>query len=328
MCWTLPLFAVHLNSCTAPAGLTGHFNGRKWSGERAELALGDAQRQSTFSRASDVTFKRACPCSKTCLAQCGALVYKPRHGLQCKEEGTDVVVLAEVMPDWLARWRAGAPWVLSEFFASRVVFYPGSGTDGQPVQYFGSRHCAHCFVYVDYGVDSDRVQQELSEGGHPFAGYKRLGHRHLSQQDLTPRGWVPHLQAGQPDMATAKPYAFVQVLERLPDFSEEHGPRRLAILFLGADGVASYDALFCQGNQSPPYAVVLQDHGFGGHWTRFGRDGELESLVKMTRQWPQHLLVADNTKAWNGYQLMEGTGAGGGGMWGYPRALWRRIEEA
>lgn len=207
--------------------------------------------------------------------------------------------------------------------------YPGSGTDGQPVQYFGSRQMADCFVYIDYGIDREHIARELGEGGHPFMGYRQLGNFPLTQQELTPHGWQPHIRPPSDawrHFASAKPFAFIQILERLPQFDVSHGPERLAILFLGADGVATYDAMFCQGSAASPFAVVLQDHGFGGNWTTFGLGGALEELAKITNQWPEYLFVAENSHPWGDYEVVENSVAHGGGMHGYSRQLWRRVN--
>ena len=241
------------------------------------------------------------------------------------------MIAIEDMPNWLRNWTPSQPNAVRDFFASRVVYYPGSGTDGQPVQFFGSRHAAHCFVFADYGIPMAHLLQELGEGGHPFAGYNSLGRIELAERDLTPNGWTPHVnprdmqQAPRaPIFGVSQPYAFIQVLERHNDFDDVHGPKRLAILFLCADGIAAYDALFCQQRSMPPFAVVLQDHGFGGNWTRFGRDGVLEGLASTTGSLPGFLLVATNTETWLGYSAIDGTVVGGGGMHGFNRQLWQR----
>ena len=39
----------------------------------------------------------------------------------------------EPLPRWLERFEPGDTFSRSDFFNSRVVFYPGSGHDGQPV---------------------------------------------------------------------------------------------------------------------------------------------------------------------------------------------------
>ncbi len=234
----------------------------------------------------------------------------------------------ENLPVWLRDWNPAARVSMSDFFASRVVFYPGSGTDGQPVQFFGTRHAAHCFVYADYGITRDHVRTELGEGGHPFAGYRRAGHIDLLESDLAPNGWTPHIRPEVLQHPLGASYAFVEILERRPGFGEAHGPKRLAILFICADGVAAYDALFCQTNRTAPYAVVIQDHGFGDNWTKFGGGGYLESLASITGQLPQFLLVASNTDAWGGYSAIDGATLGGGGMHGFERQLWRRADHA
>jgi len=240
------------------------------------------------------------------------------------------VIAKEHLPRWLLDWVPERSIEMADFFASRVVFYPGSGTDGQPVKYFGSLHAAHCFVFADYGLTRDQLIRELGEmGGHPFAGYGSAGRVEIPEHDLTPNGWTPHIQpqnAPRGPRALGGPYAFVEVLERRPGLDDAHGPQRLAILFLCADGVAAYDALFCQAEGRAPFAVVIQDHGFGGNWTRFGRDGSLEALALQTGRSPEFLLVADNTDAWSKYSAIDGTVVGGGGMHGYRRQLWRQAD--
>jgi hypothetical protein len=88
---------------------------------------------------------------------------------------------------------------------------------------------------------------------------------------------------------------------------------------VGGDGVATFDALFCQSDGNPPYAVVVQDHGFGGNWTTFGGDGSpLWSLARRGAL-PKWLLVADNTTPWPDYQVASNTDCGG--MNASPRRL-------
>jgi hypothetical protein len=163
----------------------------------------------------------------------------------------------EDLPEWLARHRPGDRFDRSAFFGSHVVFYPGAGTDGHPVALFGSTHSAHCFVYADYGHGRHRWEQELTPGGQPFSGYTTLDRLSLKMADLT------------------------------PGVGDEHGPSRLAILFLGADGIASYDALFFM---------------------------------------PRRLLVARDTEPWAGFVRVAGIGGDPGGMHGRLRYLHERAS--
>lgn len=231
----------------------------------------------------------------------------------------------ELEPQWLGDWSPGTSIPADSFMASRVVFYPGSGTDGQPVKFFGSRHLARCFIYVDYGITREHIERELL--AHPFAGYRILGRVPASEHDLSPGGWTQHLrgdEVGTPPFPVVRPYALFVVLERDADRDDAHGPRRLCVLFLCADGVAAYDALFCQGDGNRALAVVLQDHGFGGNYTTFGRGGALEMLASRTDSAPQLLLIAENTDPWEGYRPVESEQAEPGGVHGHVRRLWER----
>jgi hypothetical protein len=240
--------------------------------------------------------------------------------------------VGEQMPAWLDRFDTGAAFSRQQFFASRIVYYPGSGTDGQPVKLFGSTHSAHCFVYADYGVDRTAVEAELEHPAHRFRGYHALVRLNLTERDLSPRGWTPHLEPAEVAreryrFATAPPFGFLEVLERDQEFDDKHGARRLAVLFLGADGIATYDALFCQEDSiSPPFAVVIQDHGFGANYDRFGRGGLLERAARRCNVIPQWLLVAENTDPWAGFVRVPEAHGDRGGIHGTLRFLYQRGE--
>jgi hypothetical protein len=95
----------------------------------------------------------------------------------------------------------------------------------------------------------------------------------------------------------------LEILERDDDLDDNHGAIRLAILFLGADGIAAYDALFSQQNGTPPpFTIVLQDHGYGLNYTTFGQNGLLQQIASNGNALPRYLLVADGTEPWAGYQ--------------------------
>jgi len=235
----------------------------------------------------------------------------------------------EPMPQWLNDWGANTPFSASDFFGSRTVFYPGSGRDGQPVEFFGTRHAAHCFVFVDYGLSQQELTEMLSPRGQPFRGYASAGRIRLQQSDLAPRGWNPVLEPHEirrpMPLANEPPYGFVEILDRKQGFHDSHGPRRLAILLLFADGAASYAALFCQPENSAPFAVVLQDHSFGGNWTDFGQGGALEKIANRAQRLPEYLLVGEHTNPWSRYDAVRGETLTGGGMYRFSRQLFRRV---
>jgi hypothetical protein len=241
----------------------------------------------------------------------------------------------EDSPAWLGRFNPGDQFPRDQFFASRVVYYPGSGTDGHPVKVFGSTHSAHCFVYADYGVNQATLEEELGDPRYGFRGYETLARVQLREQDLVPRGWTAHVDRTEVPhhrhwfaTVAAAPFGFLEVLERNRELGDDHGAPRLAILFLGADGAATYDALFCQRDSvSAPFALVLQDHGFGGNYDRFGAGGLLERIARRCEVMPQWLLVADDMRPWDGFERVPNVNGDRGGMHNNLRFLYQRLHE-
>lgn len=212
------------------------------------------------------------------------------------------------VPDWLANFNPQNPDktsnLVQSFLNSRLVFYPGAGRDGSAVQFFNEAGAAHCFLYVDYGMTQDEVEDELHH--HGFRGYSSIARLTVTKNDMGANEWKPHLRPDEVDdrFQPVPPYALLGILEKHDEAVA--GASRLAILFLAADGHAAYDALFCQNDVGPaPFAIILQDHGFGGNWSDFGAGGAMETIARRADTFPTHLLVGDNTKTWEGFARVE-----------------------
>lgn len=241
--------------------------------------------------------------------------------------------IRENMPLWLRNFTPGDTVNLADFFKSRVVFYPGSGHDGQPVALFGAAHAAHCFLYVDYGVDQSAIKDDLESRRGAFRGYKTLARIQVHEKDLVPKGWVPHIDIQKYQLSPFErsfsqgfvtPYGFLEILHRFEHLDESHGPQRLAILFLGADGIATYDALFCQGTHPPPFTLVIQEHGFSGSYASFGQEGLLEHVAQSSSSFPEFLLVATNSLQWDNYEEIPNLQPSFGGEYSTERTLFKR----
>lgn len=234
----------------------------------------------------------------------------------------------EAIPKWLETFRRDEvlKFPLADFFSSQILFYPGPGRDGHPIAIFNSAHAAHCFVYADYGYDRNELTSDLVD--QPFRGYHTLGRIHLSESDLTPHGWTRHVSVDEVPASRGpprSPFGIIEILERDAEFDDDHGASRLAVLFLFADGFATFDALFCQSNGiRPPFCTVVQDHGFGGNYDRFGRGGLLEKLALRCGVFPQFLIVARNSVAWDGYNRCKGALCEPGGQHRHNRCLYQR----
>jgi len=237
------------------------------------------------------------------------------------------------VPQWLKNCTADTPFPRSSFFTSRMVYYPGSSADGHPLRIFGKAHAAHCFVFSDNGQSAAYFESQLNDENHPGhpLGYRSILVRQLVQEELCPAGWRPHVDMPRIDASPlinrspqGGPFAIWAVLERLDSLGDDHGPKRLAMLVVGGEGVATYDALFCQDDSHPPYAIVLQDHGFGGNWTRFGGDDSPLRTLVLRSGLPRWLFVANQTEPWSGYQLASSEDRGG--MHSNRRSLYRIAE--
>lgn len=179
-------------------------------------------------------------------------------------------------PDWLSRIQATT--IDKEFPLKEVlqdsVYYPASGIHGEPVRFLSENFAS--FVYVDYGVHRDQLMAKVSGGG--FLGYDLVARRTLSESDLAPEGWSPvrpGAEDGDPEKyrdwgRIKSPFCEWLVFQRKDGFDDNHGARRFSLLYMCADGVAAFQALYVQNAVSPGAIAIIQPGtGFGGNWTDF-----------------------------------------------------------
>ena len=76
---------------------------------------------------------------------------------------------------------------LRNFLNSRLIYYPGSGYDGGPVSVFNRSGSAHCFFYVDYGVEQADLDTRLDDPAQNFLGYTQLTRIDLVESDFDRR---------------------------------------------------------------------------------------------------------------------------------------------
>ena len=246
----------------------------------------------------------------------------------------------EPTPEWLEQYRKGQPLPLKEFLQSRTVFYPAAGHDGHPVQMFNSSHSAHCFILVDYAkeMDKEHVKEELG-GPYGFCGYSILDERDVSENEMRNVAPLrtPHLTDEEMprcrlpngnDRWIGQPFALFVVFERVPELGDEHGAKRFAVLFLGADGVATYDALYANGNAKPPFALAFdQCSQDGGGWAPPGRGSPCEKVAEKSGVYPEILLVGA-VEPWTGYEAIPDVESSKGGGARNDRRLYRRAAQS
>ena len=235
----------------------------------------------------------------------------------------------EEIPAWLKNYAPDDKVAFKDVMAGQVVFYPGCGTDGEPVRIFNQSHSAHVFLYVDYGVSEEKLDEGLHSA--PFAGYHILDSIHYEKNDIA-ASFTPHVHPSKERLEIMhrfiggkKPFCKMVILERDPGRGEDFGAERIAVIFLLGDGIATYDALFCNKVYPPPFVLVLHDHGFGGNYASFGRGSLMEKCAVKTGVYPKMLLTAvQNTDAWDGYHRIEGVTHAVASMYRVPHYLFRR----
>jgi len=224
----------------------------------------------------------------------------------------------ENVPEWLNNYKLGDKLDFNEIlYKHRLVYYPGAYIDGQGVRTFNQCHYAHTFLYVDYGPSKEETREHLCEN-EAFKGYKLLDLREVSAKDLGGTHFVPHFTPNQEQISWVKgwakhaPYCYLAIYERLPEYSDEHGASRFALLYLYADGIATYDALFANHNKAPE-VIIIEDHGFGGNYDMFGNDGALRKIAKATNTFPHYMMVMHELN-WEEYNIVSGLNPEIGGM--------------
>lgn len=177
-------------------------------------------------------------------------------------------------PRWLTKLSSismtSEPFPLHELL-NDSLYYPSSHFDGDPVRYLAGNILS--FIYVDYGHTYDAFVKALVTG---FRGYDLVASRSVTERELTPKGWHP-TQPTKSDGDSAryrdwikKPFCSWSVFQRREAYQDSHGPFRFSLLYLCADGVAAFQALYV-ANAAVPKAVAIIQPGaaFGNNWTNF-----------------------------------------------------------
>lgn len=230
----------------------------------------------------------------------------------------------EPAPFWLTEYNTGDTPDIRAILESRLVYYPGSGFDTQPVRTCVQAGCAHLFLYADYGIPREKLDGWLQTA--PFGGYRIAASAELSPDDLYPSDWHSSVDLPAftpPDVEENEPpYAFLAVFER--EKSQDR-TRRFAVIFLFADGIATYDALFGNKNAKPPFIIVLQDHQNGKNYSCFGAAGLMDRIARKTRVFPEFAMVGLNTRPWECFEKEPYVFPEHSGIRKSPRFLYRNV---
>ena len=193
-----------------------------------------------------------------------------------------------------------------EAILSNSVFYPACGDDGLPVKYFNEHFAEYgidSYVYVDYAMNADRLkgiqngfryyhvveQIDLAEGDlvAPGTDYRKYASVLTDEEIVRQKEVVYGMYR-----SSIRPFARLIKYERNDDADKVRGPERFTMLYIGAEGVAAYAALYSTRGIAPKaIAIIAPGTGFGGNYTDFyDPDSALLKLVRQGKSQPEYIM--------------------------------------
>lgn len=241
----------------------------------------------------------------------------------------------EEMPSWLANYCPGDHVEFSDFMVGQVGYYPGSYFDGCLIKTANRAHCVHAFLYVDYGVTREEVEQELCKEN-ALLGYHSIGRVEWPFEDIMLNGYF-HIPSEYAPMIENRlmlveegvnPFCIMEVYERNDDKNDTWGAERLALTYLFADGITAYYELFVNQYNNAPWLFLLQDHGLGGNYNKYGKGGILDKIIQRYEIFPDFVIRdVRSTSIWDSYRPILEVSAVFGGLHWKPRILCQRNKE-
>lgn len=219
------------------------------------------------------------------------------------------------LPRWLKDYRAGDRLPMDQVLKERIVFYPGSAFDGQPIKTFNVSRSAFVFLYADYLYDRATLTEECRYYG--LKGYRILYNYELPMEELIP------MEDYRPIPCTVEPFCRVIIFEKDSTRGIVEGADRLVLIYAAIDAVYLFRRFFAERG-IVPFAALLEDYGFGCNYTKFGEGGLLSECAHRFHNYPRFLLCREDDLAWRGYHKMQGLEPEYGGMHHYGRWLYER----
>lgn len=226
----------------------------------------------------------------------------------------------EKMPNWLENFDGDKPLDVNEVFygSNRIVFYPGSGIDGEPIKLINKAHYAHTYFYVDYNHRREDIRKILIKN-ETFKGYKTIGlytcpvyiasrlvsdHSYynmrtiFNSEDLIYESMNYPLQKG-----IFIPFLYIAIYERLPNYDETHGAKRFCLIYLCNDMFGAYYEFFSSRNMAPNI-LILKNYE-SNEFFMLGKGSNLEFLAKEKQTYPDYILCERNTDVWKDYEKIN-----------------------
>lgn len=205
-----------------------------------------------------------------------------------------------------------------------TLYYPGSGSDFQPLIDFINESSINRVYYVDYNENLSSTDVITALGPNWYI----IEESPLSPLDFKQNDWANfwhNIDQVNPQCGPANAYGFEIILKNKLN-------RKLCHFhFLKTEAIRTFFILFNNKLMTPPDIIVLQDHGLGGNWGGqvFGyaedSTAKLYGINKVSGNMPPFIYVGENTNPWPEYiQITDFEGSYGSA--GHRRALFQYIS--
>ncbi len=165
------------------------------------------------------------------------------------------------------------------------VFYPASGLDATPIEVFANKYKS--YINLDYSLSFEEVKNSL-ESDFISVGYKLIGIKDVSKEELTPNGItysmiaftdheIQRLENNEEikDLftnASSSGFAIWAVYELDANLTHkiDEKAERFSILHICGEGWATFEALYVKNKINPKaVAIIKPGEGYGDNWTLF-----------------------------------------------------------
>ena len=202
------------------------------------------------------------------------------------------------MPSWLTAIDSFSDFNKADVIQNSV-YYPGARFDSSVIHAYSG--FAHRFIFVDFDVSREDVLKTIPK----LEGYKTILLKEISKEQISDRNVSPIIPERNDFYSRLNEYESIQdrmqydlnrmkfrgykhfciwaVYQRKESTNPGHGPERLSLLYIGGEGVATYQAIY-NSNGLFPLAIIIcgADIGFGGNWTLFEQKGAIFERIVMS----------------------------------------------
>lgn len=213
------------------------------------------------------------------------------------------------LPEWLRAVTETSHFPVNDIL-NHSVFYPACGFDGRPIKHLAGFR--YSFVYVDCNVQLGELNHRINT----FKGYELAFRKPLKLEQICSRPYAPVLPMPEDEVRNVPQcsemvFAEWMIYDRLPEFPETHGPERFSLLYVGGEGVETFQSLYFSNRCVPSVVVMIKCDGFSGNWTEFLNPSQIFARSVMTNPAgrPEYVLAEnlDDLPTWPWYSELIAT---------------------